>query len=87
MQTLTKRGETLPNGAVVIDSKPGYDGESQVVLCLWTEDWQMTPPIPRICDPYVTWIATTEPNGLVITRSGHYFDVLSDAVIDFNSRI
>jgi hypothetical protein len=87
MTTLTlvpRRGDRCKNGAVIVDIKPAWDSSGYIVLCLWTEDTQSTPH-KRTSDPYVTWFARAEDSG-IICHQGHYYDRLSDAVFDFDSR-
>jgi hypothetical protein len=81
-----KRGDICSNGAVVLDYRQSWN-EQYVVLCLWTTDIQQEEIIYRNADPYVTWIAERSPEGGIITRNGHYFDRLSQAVVDFDSRV
>ena len=89
METTThtiKRGDRLRNGAIVIDVKQAYEPYARIVLCLWTEDWQDGVVKIRNTDPYVSWIALIQDNGYIVTQSGHYYDQLSEAVVDFDSR-
>jgi hypothetical protein len=87
-------GDRISNGAVIIDLKRAWDPDAYVALCLWTEDTQGVEPVRRNADLYVTWNIYADPNtahsrtrGNVIARNGHYHDKLSDAVVDFNSRV
>jgi hypothetical protein len=50
-------------------------------------DKQVAEPYERKADPYVTWVAERSLEGGIITRNGHYFDQLSQAVVDFDSRV
>lgn len=70
-------GDRVDNGAVIIDIKRAWDTSGFIVLCLRTDSQ---------ADPYVTWFARLEDDK-VICHSGHYFDQLKDAVVDFASRI
>lgn len=72
-----KLGSTVENGATIIDIKRAWDTTGYVVLCLRPDSQ---------ADPYVTWFAREE-EGKVICSSGHYYDQLKDAVLDFSSRI
>jgi len=85
LTVVPSRGDRVKNGAVIVDIKPAWDSSGYIVLCLWTEDTQSTPH-QRISDPYVTWFARAEEDG-IICHQGHYYDQLSDAVVDFNNRI
>lgn len=82
---MINRGDICDNGAVVIDSKRAWDESGSIVLCLWVNDTQSTPHT-RTADPYVTWFARSE-GGSIRCHQGHYYDQLSDAVVDFNNRI
>lgn len=81
-----KRGDRTKNGAIVIDVKRDWLG--WVVLCLWVEDTQNpeTGVMVRTFDPYVTWLARIKDDQIVC-ESGHYYDILQDAVLDFDSRL
>lgn len=83
------RGMACPNGAMIIDVKSAWAEGEKVVLCLWLVDKQEKGVVSlRNADPYVTWKARLHPDtGEIVTTSGHYFDILSDAVVDFNSRV
>lgn len=70
-------GDRVDNGATVIDIKKAWDTSGYIVLCLRTDSQ---------ADPYVTWFARVE-EGKTICSTGHYFDQLKDAVVDFSSRI
>lgn len=83
--TAINRGDVCANGAVVIDCKQAWDRSGSIVLCLWVNDTQSQPHV-RTSDPYVTWFARSE-EGSIRCSNGHYHDQLSDAVVDFNSRI
>jgi len=80
-----KRGDVCANGAVVIDYKRAWDETGYIVLCLWLEDTQ-SQPHTRTADPYVTWFARNDGDG-IRCFTGHYHDQLKDAVVDFASRI
>jgi hypothetical protein len=84
---MIRRGDVCDNGAVVIDCKRAWDPDGFIVLCLWLMDKQVPEPYERKADPYVTWIARRSETGAIVTQSGHYYDRLSDAVVDFNNRI
>jgi hypothetical protein len=89
MRTMTlvpRRGDRCRNGAVIIDIKPAWDTSGYIALCLWTEDRQNPESYQRTADPYVTWFVRVQEEGIVC-YSGHYYDQLSDAVVDFASRI
>ena len=79
-------GGICPNGAVIVDHKPALNDDAHVVLCLWVLDKQEQIPSIRKADPYVTWKAYVNSEG-ISTLQGHYFDTLSDAVVDFNNRV
>lgn len=84
--TITPRiGDTCANGAVIVDLKRAWDESGYVALCLWTQDTQ-SQPHTRTADPYVTWFIRQTDDG-IRCYSGHYFDQLSDALIDFIKRI
>ena len=85
MSTTPQLGDTCKNGAVIIDIKKAQ-GFGHIILCLWKVDTQNDKAFIRTTDPYVTWFATSE-DGITSCTSGHYFDTLSDAVVDFNSRV
>ncbi len=74
--TTPKRGSTVENGATIIDIKRAWDPTGFIVLCLKTDS----------ADPYVTWFARVEDDK-VICSTGHYYDQLKDAVVDFASRV
>lgn len=82
-------GDRISNGAIIVDLKKSWESEPDtwVALCLWTEDRQQVEPIKRISDLYVTWRIYLDADGLVQARNGHYHDQLSEAVVDFDSRI
>ena len=85
--TLTPRiGDTCKNGAVIVDLKRAWDESGYIALCLWTIDTQDAKAFIRTADPYVTWFIRPEEDG-IRCYTGHYFDQLSDAVVDFNSRL
>jgi hypothetical protein len=79
------RGDVCDNGAVVVDYKKAWDDSGYVILCLWINDTQ-SQPHTRTADPYVTWFARREDEK-IRCFTGHYHDQLSDAVVDFTSRI
>lgn len=81
-----RRGDRCKNGAVIIDIKPAWDSSGYIALCLWTEDRQTAEPYQRTVDPYVTWFVRVD-EGSIICYQGHYHDQLSQAVIDFDSRL
>jgi len=85
LHAVPKRGDRVKNGAVIIDIKPAWDTSGYIILCLWTEDTQSTPH-QRTTDPYVTWFARPEQDG-IICHQGHYHDQLGEALLDFNNRI
>lgn len=87
MTPIIRRSAWVKNGAMILDVKQGWDPAVKIVLCIWTYDITTDPPIRRSADPYVTWHAHVNDQGEIITLSGHYFDRLIDAVIDFDSRI
>jgi hypothetical protein len=87
MSSSVRRGDVCANGALIIDYKKAWDPDGFVVLCLWLMDKQVPEPYERKADPYVTWTARRSAEGDIITQNGHYFDRLSDAVVDFNNRI
>lgn len=82
-------GDRISNGAVIVDLKRSWDTDpdTYLALCLWTEDKQQDKPIKRMADLYVTWRIYPSEDGLVHARNGHYHDTLSEAVVDFNSRV
>jgi hypothetical protein len=94
---IAKIGDRLTNGAIIVDMKQAWAPDGYIVLCVWTEDWQGveigdTPP-RRKSDLYVTWVLFPDTEidefgvqARVRAHNGHYFDQLSDAVVDFNSR-
>ena len=89
MTTLTlvpRRGDRCKNGAVIVDVKPAWDSSGYIALCLWTEDRQTAEPYQRTVDPYVTWFIRVEENG-IICYQGHYYDQISQAVVDFDGRL
>lgn len=86
MHQVPRRGDTVKNGAVIVDMKPAWDTSGYIILCLWTQDTQTSEPYTRVVDPYVTWFARVE-DGNVICYQGHYHDQLSEALLDFNNRI
>lgn len=72
-------GNQLPNGAIVVDYQPDNRGPlpGGVVLALMQES----------ADHYVTWnYWFSENRGEVCCSNGHYFDILTDAVRDFERR-
>ena len=81
-----RRGDRCKNGAVIIDIKPAWDSSGYIALCLWTEDRQTAEPYQRTVDPYVTWFIRVEENG-IICYQGHYYDQISQAVVDFDGRL
>ena len=81
-----RRGDRCKNGALIIDIKPAWDSSGYIALCLWTEDRQTAEPYQRTVDPYVTWFVRVQDEGIVCYQ-GHYYDQLSPAVDDFNSRL
>ena len=94
-----KIGDRLSNGAIIVDIKQAWAPDAHIVLCVWTEDWQGIKPSDgvqpprRVADLYVTWTlypdAEIDEFGVqarVRAHNGHYFDQLSDAVVDFNNR-
>ena len=84
---MIRRGDVCDNGAVVVDCKRAWNPDGFIVLCLWLMDKQVAEPYERKADPYVTWVAERSLEGGIITRNGHYFDQLSQAVVDFDSRV
>ncbi len=85
--TLTPRiGDTCKNGAVIVDLKRAWDESGYIALCLWTIDTQDAKAFTRTADPYVTWFIRQESSG-IRCYSGHYYDQLSEAIVDFNNRI
>lgn len=65
----------LPKGAVLVGTKPIKSSEHLTsILCRWDRPHQQE---------FVTWIYNHETGGCV---SGHYFNDLEAAVIDFNDR-
>ena len=62
--------ETLPNGAVIVDKKPGKDSFYSVVLCKKGAE-------------FITWVMNSETKA---TFSGHYFRKITNAVKDFDKR-
>jgi hypothetical protein len=81
-----RRGDRCKNGALIVDIKPAWDSSGYIALCLWTEDRQTAEPYQRTVDPYVTWFVRVQDEGIVCYQ-GHYYDLLSLAVDDFNSRL
>jgi hypothetical protein len=81
-----RRGDRAKNGALIVDIKPAWDSSGYIALCLWTEDRQTAEPYQRTVDPYVTWFVRVQDEG-IICYQGHYYDQLSPAVDDFNSRM
>lgn len=81
-----KRGDRIKNGAIILDIKPAWAPDAYIALCLWTEDLQDAEPIQRKADPYVTW-KIYPASGETYAQAGHYFDILKDAVLDFDSRL
>jgi len=81
------RGDRIKNGAIILDIKPAWAPDAYIALCLWTEDRQTAvgEPLQRNADPYVTW-KVYPASGETLAQAGHYYDVLSDAVVDFNNR-
>ena len=79
------RGDVCANGAVVLDCKKAWDESGYVILCLWINDTQ-SQPHTRTADPYVTWFIRPEEDG-IRCHQGHYYDQLSHAVVDFDSRM
>ena len=75
--SVPKLGTKVLNGATIIDIKRAWDTTGFIVLCLRTDSQ---------ADPYVTWFARVE-DAKIICSTGHYFDQLKDAVVDFASRI
>ena len=91
MTTLTlvpRRGDRCRNGAIIVDIKRAWDESGYIALCLWTEDRQTAvgEPYQRHADPYVTWFIRVQEDG-IICYQGHYYDRLSDAVVDFSNRM
>lgn len=80
------RGDRIKNGAIILDIKPAWAPDAYIAVCLWTEDLQDAEPIQRKADPYVTW-KVYPASGETLAQAGHYFDVLMDAVLDFDSRL
>lgn len=81
-----RRGDRAKNGAVIVDIKPAWDSSGYIALCLWTEDRQTAEPYQRTVDPYVTWFVRVEDSGITCYQ-GHYYDQITQAVDDFNSRM
>ena len=85
--TLTPRiGDTCRNGAVIVDLKRAWDESGYIALCLWTIDTQDAKAFVRTADPYVTWFIRQTEGGITC-YSGHYYDQLSDALVDYIKRI
>jgi hypothetical protein len=73
-----RRGDLCANGATIIDIKRTAVGDGWIVLCLFPESQY---------HPYVTWWAYWSQYGKLNTSMGHYHDMLSDAIVDFDNRI
>jgi len=86
LHAVPARGDRCINGAVIIDIKRAWDESGYIALCLWTQDTQQPDVITRTADPYVTWFVRPEGEGIRCYQ-GHYYDLLSDAVVDFTNRI
>lgn len=79
IQSTPKRGDLCANGATIIDIKRSFgDSPSWIVLCLYPQSKH---------HPYVTWWAYWSQTGELNTSMGHYHDMLSQAIVDFDSRI
>lgn len=86
VQSLTRRGERLPNGAVLIDR-------------VWTrtEDWENDRTYhesiviallnhgSRV--EFVTWKCCLHPEEGEVTINGRYYDTLLNAVVGFKQRV
>lgn len=72
-----KVGDRINNGAVILDIKPTV-GDGWIVLCLFTDSKY---------HPYVTWWAYWTRTGELAASMGHYYDQLSQAIVDFDSRV
>lgn len=71
-----KRGDLCANGATILDIKRTI-GEGWITLCLFPESKY---------HPFVTWWTWRSETGELRTSMGHYHDILSDAIVDFDSR-
>lgn len=85
VQSLTRIGETLPNGAVLIDrrwtrSEEWGSGVAHEAIVL-----ALIPKGDR--HEYVTWHYCLNPEHGEVMVQGHYFDLIHDAVLDFNTRV
>ena len=85
VQSLTRIGERLPNGAVLIDrtwtrSEEWGSGVAHEAIVL-----ALIPKGDR--HEYVTWVYCLDPRQFgEFTVSGHYFDGIDDAVLDYRVR-
>lgn len=77
IKSTPKRGDICENGATILEIKKTV-GNGWVVLCLFPESKY---------HPFVTWWAFWSETGELRTLTGHYHDQLSDAIVDFDSRI
>lgn len=86
VQSLTRIGERLPNGAVLIarawtrteDLTDGLVYHEAVVLALIQKGDR---------HEYATWVYCLDPRQFgEFTVSGHYFDGIDDAVLDYRVR-
>jgi len=77
IQATPQRGDTCANGAVILDIKKTIS-DGWIVLCLFPESKY---------HPYVTWWAYWSETGELRTSMGHYHDMLSQAVVDFDNRL
>jgi hypothetical protein len=68
-----KPGDTLPNGACIIEIKRRAVGDSKIVLA----------HMPGRTQPFVTWECIRFDSSC---HWGHYFSVLDEALADFNKR-
>lgn len=87
IQLSPKRGQVLPNGAVIIDYKRADGVDKWIALCLWTEDKTLGNGIvmPRHHDPYVTWVVFKDEQRWT-SLTGNYHEQLSEALDNFNAR-
>lgn len=86
VQSLTRIGERLPNGAVLVDRA-------------WTrtEDWANDRTYHEAIvlavlnhgsrHEFVTWLYCLNPDDGEVTINGRYFDGLLHAVVDFKQRV
>lgn len=73
-----KVGDRISNGAVILDIKRTV-GDGWIVLCLWADQSPY--------HPYVTWWAYWSQAGELSASMGHYYDQLSQAIVDFDNRV